>query len=142
MQDQSWEVSVPIPSKTFYSLYEFLKTHGDVRDPVEAVRIAVEYWLDNAAWKEDLISAKTSGYRWKDLFLAAGTEVRMKYKGKYFYAKIQGDDFYSEIGATSPAQFANSVANSSRNAWRDLELRRPTDSKWTLADTLRLEQSL
>jgi len=38
----------------------------------------------------------------------------------------------------SPSEFANKVAGSSRNAWRDLEIRRPDVDDWVSADRLRM----
>jgi hypothetical protein len=131
-------ISVAIPTKTFISLYEFLKSEGDVRDPSEVVPTAIEYWLDNAAWKgRDLLKKVYAGYRWKELFLPDGTQVRMRYKGQYSYAAVKGDEFVWDGQPSSPGQFANGVAQSSRNAWRDLELRRPNDTEWILAAELR-----
>lgn len=43
-----------------------------------------------------------------------------------------------EGNSYSPSEFARVVANNtSRNAWRDLLIKRPGDTEWTLADDLR-----
>jgi hypothetical protein len=134
-------ISVPIPTSQFLELTDFLREQGSDRDPVEAISTAIEYWVDNASWKqEDLlpeIFTKNKGYTWKEVFLAHGTSLRMKYRGEYHYAKVDGDHvIYNEI-AVSPGQFANRVTSSSRNAWRDLEVRRPEDDEWLAANHLR-----
>ena len=36
-------------------------------------------------------SAGGKGYQWKDLFLPDGTDLRMRYKGVDYYAKVEGD---------------------------------------------------
>lgn len=134
-------ISIPVPTELFIGLAEFLRGQGSDRDPVEAVDTAIRYWIDNASWKqEDLlpeIFTRNKGYTWKEVFLPHGTEVRMKYLGKYHYAKIEGDDLIYEGSSLSPGAFANQVADSSRSAWRDLEIRRPDDKEWFPANELR-----
>jgi len=134
-------ISVQIPTEQFLELVEFLRREGDVRDPVEVVSFAVEYFLDNASWKQDdlLVTHDSRGYQWKNLFLPHGTQIRMQYKGQYFYAKVDGDQLLYEGVPTSPGSLANKIANSSRNAWRDLWIKRPQDKEWKLAADLRQE---
>lgn len=43
-------------------------------------------------------SAGGKGYQWKDLFLPDGTDLRMRYKGVDYYAKVEGDKLTYEIG--------------------------------------------
>lgn len=130
-------VGVQVPTQLFLSLASFLQSEGDVRDPTEVIPLAIDYWMDNAAWKEDFIEKARHGFRWKELFLPDGSQIRMRYKGRYHYASVKSDEFVSDVGASSPSQFANKVASSSRNAWRDLEVRRPNDIEWHLAQNLR-----
>lgn len=134
-------ISVPIPTHVFLSLTDFLKQSGSTRDPVEVIHTAIDYWMENASWKkEDLLPDvfdQEKGYLWKQVFLPHGSIIRMKYKGQYFYAKVEGDRILYEEKEVSPSEFANSVTGTSRNAWRDLEIKRPSDSGWHLADYLR-----
>ena len=96
-------------------------------------------------WKPELLQkhepSDTRGYQWKSLFLPDGTEVRMQYKGEWYYAGVDGDQLLYEGDATTPRRLANYVAQSSRNAWRDLWIKRPGDAEWRLADDLRDEAS-
>lgn len=137
-------LSIPVRTSLFLQLARFLEEKGTTRDPVSTVEMAIEYWMDNADWKSDDLLPETRpaqklarGYRWKELFLPDKTEVRMRYKGKYHYAKVVGDDFLYDDRIASPSQFANNVTGTSRNAWRDLEVKRPTDLSWRLAEQLR-----
>lgn len=131
-------ISVPISTEQFLELVEFLKSKGDPRDPVAVIALAVEYWMDNASWKPELISPSDArGYQWKNLFLPDGTQIRMQYKGAYHYAKVEGDAVMYEGKRTSPGALANTIARSSRNAWRDLWIKRPKENAWTLADDCR-----
>lgn len=134
------QISVPVRTEQFLALAEFLRSNGDPRDPVHVIETAIEYWMDNASWKPELLSASsTRGYQWKSLFLPEGTEVRMQYKGAYKYAKVDGDQLIYEGKPISPGTLANTIAGSSRNAWRDLWVKRPADREWRLADDCRNE---
>jgi hypothetical protein len=132
------EIAVPVPTQLFIELAGFLKQKGDQRDPVIAVSDAIEYWMSNADWKPELLRVSLGrGHQWKNLFLPDGTEVRMQYKGKYHYAKVEGDQLVYEGEPTTPGSLANTIARTSRNAWRDLWVKRPGDASWSLADDLR-----
>lgn len=134
-------INVPVPTQTFLTLSDFLKQSGSNRDPVEIISTAIDYWMDNAEWKkEDLLPDvfdQEKGYRWKQVFLPHGSMIRMKYKGQFSYAKVEGDKIIFENKEVSPSEFANTVTGTHRNAWRDLEVKRPSDTAWQLADLLR-----
>lgn len=131
-------ISVPIATKQFLALVDFLKAQDDPRDPVDIISLAIDYWVDYASWKPELLEESDSyGYQWKTLFLPSGTQLRMQYKGRYHYAKVVGDEMIYEGVATSPGGMANTIAGSNRNAWRDMWIKRPNESEWTLADDCR-----
>lgn len=134
------QISIPVATRQFLELADFLKAQGDARDPVLAVQDAIDYWLDNASWKPELLrQAQPSnlGYQWKGLFLPDSTEVRMQYKSDWYYAKVEGDKLVYEGEPITPGRLANTVAGTSRNAWRDLWIKRPADAEWLLADDCR-----
>lgn len=134
------DIAVPIPTQQFLELSDFLRSKNDRRDPVLAVRDAIDYWLQNADWKPELLSqSETRGYQWKSLYLPEGTEIRMSYKGTYHYAKVEGDQIIYEGKSISPGSLANTITSSSRNAWRDLWIKRPGDREWKLSDDCRRE---
>lgn len=134
------QISVPVQTQQFLELANFLRSNCDPRDPVEIVSIAIDYWLDNASWKPELLfESDTRGYQWKNLFLPSGTQIRMQYKGAYFYAKVDGDEIIYDSKPISPGSLANTIAGNSRNAWRDLWIKRPEDKEWKLADECRSE---
>jgi hypothetical protein len=137
-------VSIPLPTTDFLALADFLRKNGSDRDPVEAVAIAVDYWMENAAWKaadlmpETVPDADDRGYMWKEAWLPSGTIARMKYGPEFFYAKVEGDFLVYEGQKVSPNQFAYKVAgNSERSAWRDLWIKRPNDSDYVPAESLK-----
>jgi len=93
----------------------------------------------------EVFASKSPGYTWKykdaSLFLPHGSEIRMRYKGRTYYAKVDGDQIMYEGKPITPATLANTVAGSSRNAWRDLWVKRPADAIWLLADQLRRDKT-
>lgn len=130
-------INPPVRLELFMQVVDFLRAVGDTRDPVTAVNDAIQYWLDNASWKEDLISRSEQGYQWKELFLPHGTKLRMRYKGEYRYATVEGDDLIYEGEPHSPSELTRAITKTSRNAWLDIQVLRPGDRQWTLADDLR-----
>ena len=94
-----------------------------------------------ADWQTDSgelpLRGEARGYQWKNLFLPDGTQMRMPYKGKHYFAKVEGDEIIYEGTSISPSSLANMITSSSRNAWRDFWIKRPGDPDWSLADDLR-----
>ena len=132
------QISVPVYTEQFIELFQFLRSKGDRRDPVMVIADAIDYWMQNADWKPELLRQSTGrGYQWKSIFLPDGTEVRMQYKGQYYYASVEDDQLMYQGDSTTPGRLANTIAGSSRNAWHDLWVKRPTDVEWHLADALR-----
>ncbi|WP_461520923.1 hypothetical protein [Porticoccus sp.] len=136
-------ISVPVDTDKFIKLVDFLRSKGSDRDPVATISLAIDYWMDNADWKAEELLPEVfeieKGYMWKEVFLPHGTSLRMRYKNQYHYAVVKADSFLYDGVDMSPAQFANTVTKSSRNAWRDLEVKRPQDRDWVPADKLRGE---
>jgi len=141
----SSHIAAPIPTNLFIRLSDFLRANDSASDPVEVIATAVEYWLDNASWKEELIPdvrPQFRGYQWKSILLPPGTKVRMKYKGTVHHAEVNDDDLVWNGKKTTPSDFANTVAGgTARNAWRDLWIKRPLDLEFRLADELRRTSS-
>lgn len=135
-------VNIPIPTVQFLALNDFLRKANSDKDPVEPISMAIDYWLDNATWKQDVLMPKTvhntdKGYHWKTIFLPHGTKLRMKYKNEWHYAEILGDKVVFGGEESSPSAFVNKATGTSRNAWRDIWIKRPQDQGWIFAETLR-----
>ena len=98
-------------------------------------------------WRDDSADSKkfrtefgdpNTGYRWGPLFLPNGTFVRMEYKRDVYRAIVKFDRIVYQEQNYTPSELASKVAaGTSRNAWRDLYIKRPSDSNWCLADELR-----
>jgi len=78
------------------------------------------------------------GYRWQSVDLPNGTQLYMEYKKKKYYASVQFEKVIYEGKSFSPAQLVRKIADgTTRNAWRDIYVKKPGDKEWTLADVLR-----
>ena len=132
-------ICVPISTATFLNLAGFLDENHSDRDPAEVIESAIEYWMDNANWKPEILSPSRtkSGFSWKSLFLPSGTNLRIRYNSDYHYAKVEGDRIVFEGVQVSPNQFALKVAGCARDAWRDVWIKRPTDKDYAVANSLR-----
>lgn len=133
-------VAILIPTELFFRLQHCFEESGAAFDPTEALSGAVEYFLDNASWKPELVPQPEPfdrGFLWKELFLPHGTQLRMKYQSRYFYAAVEDDEIIYEGEPVSPSGFTISVTGTSRNAWADIEVKRPNDTTWVRAKSLR-----
>ncbi|WP_371039469.1 hypothetical protein [Rhodosalinus sp. FB01] len=75
---------------------------------------------------------------WKELTVPSGTEVRMQYAGSHHFARVKDGKIEDADGRFSPSEWASKIANgTSRNAWRDLWFKKPTESAWVPAELLR-----
>jgi hypothetical protein len=148
------EVAVPVATKLFLELAEFLQSKGSDRDPVDAVSSAIEYWMRSFGQGGDTeplqqqtaldssIPVTTEGYWWKKVFIPDGSKARMSYKGKVYFAEISPSGFLFEGKVRSPSEFTWSITKTARNAWRDIEFKFPSSEKWILADQLRRQAEI
>jgi hypothetical protein len=142
------KLGVPIAQALYLRVVESERALGTNRDPVDVIETAIHYWLDSIDWKAgdlvpESISPRSRGYTWKhkdaNLFLPDGTEIRMRFKGQYHYAKVVDDAIQYEGKPITPGSLANTVGGMNRNAWRDLWIKRPADENWRQADQCRKE---
>jgi len=136
-------VSVPISTATFIGLVDFLREKNSPRDPLEVIEAAIDYWMGNADWKEEILSpvGVATGYSWKSVFLSSGTVLRIRYNSNYHYAKVEGDKLVYEGVSVSPNQFALKVTGVARDAWRDVWVKRPGDDDFVVANFLRSKRA-
>jgi hypothetical protein len=81
----------------------------------------------------------TEFFRWKNVSLPEGTLLYFNHQGTKHMAAIVGATFTHEGKATSPSEFVNKISGATRNAWRDIWIKRPNDSSWVAAQDLRRE---
>lgn len=80
-------------------------------------------------------SSRKTGPR-KLKHLPNGTQCRFRYKGREFKGKISAGELVVERNGrfNSFSAASNVVTNTSRNGWKDWELRLPGSQQWLLAD--------
>jgi hypothetical protein len=127
-------VAVPLPSDVYA---EFARRYpAGVSSVLEQV---AQDFLDRTADDFAARDRRRVGVHWESLFLPEDTEIRTKYYGEYHVARIEGASI-SWDGDTYPSmsQLASAMrGNTSNNAWKVLEIKRPNDSSWQPADFLR-----
>ena len=151
-------VCVPIDASLYNELV--IRVGDPNRDVTSLIDHAVRSYLERteddewseayATWKEgqkpadelrERIGDPSKGVHWTPLFLPNGTKVSMFYGGITHDAEIRHERiFLGTEKIDSPSLLASKIAGgTSRNAWRDLRIRRPTDIEYRLADDLRRE---
>jgi len=121
---------------SFELQYELRKAN-DCRQPEEIIAMLVRNWLQD---RRGTPFAK--GYQWKDLFLPHGTELRLRFKGKDYYATIQGDKLMYGGGHMTPREWCRVVTGTVRNPWRDIWIRRNSHEYWLHAWQWRKDNSV
>lgn len=124
-------IGVQVPLKVYLELAFRLRTAGDTRGPDEVVAFILKSWLGSEP------GVTNAGYQWKELFLPDGTELRMRYRGVYYYARIDSDKISYAGETVTPRGWALMVTGTVRNPWRDIWLRRGIHECWTRASMWR-----
>ncbi len=127
-------VCVPIPSD-LYARLAAVQPHG-VSTLIQAV---VEDFLERNAEEISARTGRGAGLRWDEVHLPDGTLVRTKYRGEYKEAEVrEGRIIWLRKEYESFSQLARAMrGDTSNNAWKVLEVKRPGDGAWKLADFLR-----
>lgn len=127
-------VAVPLTVELYA---EFARRYsGGVSSVIE--QVAWDF-LDRTAEEFETAPRGSNGVYWESLFLPEGTEIRTKYFNEYKVAAILGKEIVWN-GETYPSmsQLARAMrGDTSNNAWKVLEIMRPSDGKWQPADFLR-----
>ncbi|MDK9703846.1 MAG: hypothetical protein OEL20_11970 [Sulfuritalea sp.] len=96
-------------------------------------------FLDRTA--EDFAAREplAQGIYWEALFLPEGTQIRTKHYGEFKVAEVaNGEIMWEEESYPSMSQLARAMrGDTSNNAWKVLEIKRPSDARWQSADFLR-----
>lgn len=101
-------------------------------------RVAWDF-INQTANDLDPVPRGRAGVQWESLFLPEGTELRTKYFDELKVAVIRGNQISWDGRAyPSMSQLARAMrGDTSNNAWKVLEVKRPSDASWRLADFLR-----
>jgi len=152
------QIAIPIDSEIIGEMFLRSGPNADITAWIENV---VSDYLDrtvNDEWSEAYYTYRESqtdsknfieeygdpkgGYHWAPVFLPNGTHIRMEYKKEISQATVKNNKIDYKGKNYSPSELAREIAaGTSRNAWRDLLIKRPgKDTDWCLADDLRRRQ--
>lgn len=165
---ESDHIFIPIPRELYDDIVRF---SDGALDPAQLAASELEFWLTNSVtfgdydwgdrWEEVAAKYAPDVYEawlkeqnvdrpkpsrpcdlvWKEVTVPHGSQVRMTYKGRTYYAKVEDGAIVDEEGRRfSPSQWANHIANgTARNAWRDLSFKLPMSAHWIPANILRAQ---
>ena len=127
-------VCVPIPTE-LYARLAAVNPFG-VSSLIQDV---VEDFLDRNADVLEERAKASAGVQWDAVRLPEGSRVRTKYRGEYKEAEVRdGRILWQGKVYESFSQLARAMrGDTSNNAWKVLEVKRPGDGAWKLADFLR-----
>ncbi len=158
------EVLIPISRKLYDDI---IRLSDGQLDPVRLANYQLEDWLaysiedGNYDWGErweeaaktfnphfyekwlkeqdkESYKRKRHDLVWKKVTIPHGSEVRMNYKKKDYYAKVEDGSIIDGGRRFSPSEWAKHIASgTSRNAWRDLHFKFPNSKYWVPAEVLR-----
>jgi len=126
-------VAVPIPTE-LYDEFARRYPRGISSVLVHIARDFLERTAEDHSRKQE-----SKGVYWESLFLPDGTQIRTKYFGEFKVAQVtDGKIHWDRKLVPSMSQLARAMrGDTSNNAWKVLELKRPTDAQWQAADFLR-----
>ena len=127
-------VCVPIPTD-LYARVAAAKQFG----VSSLIQYLVEDFLDRNADVLEERAKASAGVQWDTVRLPEGSCVRTKYRGEYKEAEVRdGRILWQGKVYDSFSQLARAMrGDTSNNAWKVLEVKRPGDGAWRLADFLR-----
>ncbi len=127
-------VAVPVSSELYA---EFARRFpGGVSSVLEQI---AQDFLDRTAEDFDARDPRGQGVYWEALFLPEGSQIRTKHYGEFKIAEIlNGAITWQSEEYPSMSQLARAMrGDTSNNAWKVLEIKRPSDVKWEPAIFLR-----
>ncbi len=105
------------------------------------VEHAVESFLDRTEddWQVHSPFIVGADYVWDQLVLSDGTQLRTQHKGIWKVAELRTQQFeFDGQSYSSPSKLCNAMrGGTSNNAWISLEIKRPQDVLFRLANSFR-----
>jgi hypothetical protein len=126
-------VAIPLPTSLVTAL--LVRSPNGVSALIETI---ISDFLERT--QEDFSATSTTiGVFWEALFLPSGTQIRTKYFGEYKVASIEGESIvWNGDRYRSFAQLVNKMrGDTMNNAWKELQIKRPSDKTWIPAQSLR-----
>jgi len=128
-------VAVPIAAE----LYQALARRFPDRISTVIENVAWDFLERTVAEFTAAEKARGQGIFWKALFLPSGTELRVPHFGQYKYARLDGEALnYAGKVYPSISKLAKAMrGNTNVNAWKYVQIKRPTDADFVAALWLR-----
>lgn len=122
------------------ALLQFIEQSSVPLTPAEIADQAVLGWLESRCHEAEHVPRPIlRGYQWKCLFLPEGTQLRVWCRHEHGYAEVIGDELIYNDRSVSPNQFVAACADTVRNAWVEINMLMPGETKWKLASVRRRE---
>lgn len=134
-------VFVPVSSAAYNALV--VRCNDTQADVLAALNAAISEYLDRTkpapvTEPTPAVAEEVKGFQWGPVMLPNGTEIKMTYDGKDHAAVVAKEKVRYKNRYYTPSRFASLIAaKTSRNAWRDLWIKRPGDDSFRLADDIR-----
>jgi hypothetical protein len=127
-------VAVPISHQLFMRLAS--RWPGGITSGVEDV---LHDFLERTQEDFQAAHGEAKGLQWDSVHLPHGTELRTRYYGETQIAAIDdGRIVWDGEEYPSISRLASAMrGDTSNNAWKVIEVKKPTDAKWTPAERLR-----
>jgi hypothetical protein len=143
MMNSMEKPSLPVSADIMLELLQYLERSECALELSAAVDDAISEWMARRSEEaERPTHAVLDGYRWKCLFLPAGTLLKVWASAEGEYAKVVGDQLVYAGRPVSPNQFIALCAGSVRNAWTGLDVLMPGEKGWKRASSRRREMEL
>ncbi len=125
---------VPLPNELLVRLTNRYQT-----EYAGVIEHAIDSFLDRTEEDWQLCKPSDKGMSWDQLFLPENTKLRTTYKKIVLTAEIiDGKVLFNDNYYDSPSKACHVMRGSKRNnAWVNLEIKRPQDITFRLADRFR-----
>jgi len=133
-------IQLNVPLEMFHRIRSAAVSRGVSVQAIAAAALGAAFPKDLEP-EVSMQPATEQGYRWKTVFLPEGTLLSFTHRQVNHVATVIGGELMHENRVTTPSDFINAISGSPRNAWRDIWVRRPSDTGWIPAKQLRTETS-
>ncbi len=127
---------VPLPTELLVRLVDRYKDGYE-----EIIEHSVESFLDRTEddWQDHSSFKAGADYVWDQLVMAEGTQLRTHHRGSWSVAELKNQRFeFDGESFSSPSKLCNAMrGDTSNNAWITLEIKRPQDVAFRMANSFR-----
>lgn len=130
--------SLQIPAPTLLQFLSFVQLHCHGMEPTFAASEALRQWMDRQRLGDTgETEPAPGGFRWKTLYLPEGTRLQVESRSDAGYAYVVGGQLIYLGERTTPNRFARAALGYSCNAWRQILITMPWDTRPVPASVIR-----